>query len=98
MAINVCESIETLVKTPSEQLSFSWDFTELVNDGETLSSVVSITLSAPTLSVGAGSISGLTVRATITDGIAGTDYVCSCIVQTNAGNRHEIRGRLQVRQ
>ena len=78
-------------KTAAEVIACTWDFTNKMGTGETLSAVSGFTVTDQTgtvsadAAVGAGTISGDTVTASVSGGVAGNLYVLACEVTTSLG-------------
>jgi len=93
---------QTLYKYDSESLTFEFDFGNLLNDGESISSEDSATSavdqgsSTTGLSLGATAIYGAGVQLTISAGTADVTYRVRCKVVTSSGNRPVVVGYLKV--
>ena len=90
---------EILIKQPSEVVTFSMDFTNLLASGETLSSVTSVTPTptGPTISgeVVNGAATG--VDFSISGGTDGASYRIEATVVTSASNTRICDGILKVK-
>lgn len=87
---------ETLIKTPGEDLVYAFEFAELLETGETISAVVSVTGAPTGLTVGSPSVSGTTVRVRISSGSAGIRYCLKCTITTSLSNTRIGAGKLEV--
>lgn len=97
MTIALQESRETVVKQPDESRTYAFDFSNLLESGETLLSGATIAAETTGLTIGSPAISGKLVKVVIADGANGSDYVVQCSVTTSLGNILAIDGRMQVR-
>ena len=91
-------AITTLTKQPAESRLYSMDFSPLLADALTVSSVTSVTVapSGPTLS-GAATVNGVYAYQRILGGTAGVTYKVTFVVVDSAGNILEGEGMLVVR-
>lgn len=89
----------SIVKQPGEDILCTMDFSALLGQGETLSSVTAIasTPSGLTLS-GSPTVSGVNAQQRISGGTAGITYKVTFTVLTSAGNTREGDGLVVVRQ
>lgn len=71
-------------------------FPEIADDGETVSSVVSVTATPSGLTLSAGAVSGHRARVAISGGVADTTYTLRCVVATSGGSRLECSGLLRI--
>ena len=98
--------IDIFKKDSGEGRAYTFDFTSVLADGETLSSVTSITqkeaasdgtLAATTdLTIGTGSLSSPLVTAIVSGGTAGKLYVLECKAATSGGQSAIVAGGLMV--
>jgi len=96
-------------KDTGEGTSYTFDFTDELASGETISSVTSITQSEPAgalddwqtstdLTIGSSSVSGANVSVRVSGGVAGKIYKLECLVLTSLGNSPIVHGALAVTQ
>lgn len=89
---------ERNLKQPAEDLLFAFDFSALLEVGETLATVIGVTATpSGELTIETGSINGPTVEVRISGGVDGRDYKVECQVTTNMVNTRELDGYLLVR-
>ena len=97
--------VAILTKRPAESRLYSWDFSALLDTGETLAAVQSVTATAQGLVTGAAalsldgapSVTSPFVYQRLSGGSDGEDYVCAVVATTSTGNTLEADGILQVR-
>ncbi len=90
---------QTLVKQPSESRVFAMDFAAQLADGESLTSVSSVTAAPSGLTIsGAATLSGAVASQRIAGGTAGVRYVVTFVVTTSASNTLEGEGYLLVKE
>lgn len=83
-------------RDPEEIYTLGFDFTDVVRDGETLSSAtMAVDLQSgttdpdmATMLLGGLTISGLTVAQQIRNGVAGNVYRIDCLATTSEGNKY----------
>lgn len=85
-----------LEKQSGESRTVGMDFVNLLDTGETLSSVSSVTTSPSGLTVGSGTISGTKVLVTVSGGSAGTTYRFDFTVVTSSSQTLMADGKLIV--
>lgn len=92
---------QILLKQPSEKLYFSMDFSNLVADGETISSPTVTSEksdgSVSDLDITGVTINGLTVEMWIADGTTNTKYRVEVVVNSSGGSIIEGDGILVVK-
>jgi hypothetical protein len=89
---------ETLIKQPAESRLYSMDFAPNLDVGETLASVVRVTVDRTGLVLnGSPTYSGTKAFQRIESGSAGTNYKITFVITTSSGNTLEAEGYLQVR-
>lgn len=86
----------TTPKDPSDVVVYSFDFTNELATGETLSTRTVTVASG--LTNDADAISGNKVNVTLSGGVAGTDYTVLCQATTSTGRTLNVTGIVQVRQ
>ena len=83
-------------------IKLTFDFTSVIAIGETISTatlmpyVFSGNESSPSLSLGAGTISGNQVTSLASGGQLGTTYDCECDITTSAGQTTRLQGYLTI--
>lgn len=85
-----------LEKQSGEARTVGMDFVNLLDSGETIASVSSVTSTPDGLTVGSGSISGTKVLVTVSGGSAGTTYRFDFTVVTSASQTLIADGKLLV--
>lgn len=85
-----------LIKQPSESILYTTSFANLLNPGETISSVVSVTASPTGLTISNEGNSGTKVTFRAAGGTAGVVYRIAILVTTSAGNTREGDGLLEI--
>lgn len=90
--------LPTLEKQPSESLLYDMDFVGRLDDGETITAVVSATGSPSGLTIGSASYSGTRAQFRISGGTAGVTYKITVVITTSASNTREGEGNLFVRE
>lgn len=95
---------EELLKQPSESRLYSFDFTELLDSSETISSIVSITqenlgkvTSSEDLTLTSPAITSKMAQIRISGGTHKENYRITAIITTSAANTLELEGILRVR-
>lgn len=85
-------------KYPDESQPYTFDFSgyDVIAGGDTISSVVSVTATPSTLTVGALSYTTTSVTAVLSGGTAGTQYDVYAIANTTQGNKVAWNGKLFV--
>jgi len=93
---------QTLEKYQSEARKYDFDFSNLLENGDSVASVSSISNSVFSgsettgLTVGAGSVNDPSVQASISAGTGGVTYKLVCTVSTSNGNTLVLVGFLKV--
>lgn len=87
---------QIVIKHSGESLLLSMDFAELLEAGETISSITNITVLPLGPTLGAGAISGSEVRFRASGGAAGASYEVTVTIVTSAGNTRISVGRIKV--
>ena len=95
--MSVVTAPQILTKQPIESLNYGADFVNLLQVGETIQLVTSITATPGGLTIGAGAISGSQVRFVVQGGSDGVDYQVQVAVSTNLNPCRAIDGLLKVR-
>lgn len=88
---------EILIKQPSESLQYTMDFSNVLENGETISSCTSVTATPSGLTIGAAAVGATSVAFRISGGEDGVNYRVEVIVATNQSNTRESDGLLKVR-
>lgn len=93
-------------KDSGETRTYTWDFTNVLADGETLSSVTGVTVyeadstgayaSSSALTVGSTTLASPLVTAAVSGGVAGRMYVLECKCATSGGQAAIVTGGLSV--
>ncbi len=87
----------TLTKQPTESRVYTMDFSNNMDDAESLASVTSVT-SAPTgLTVGTATAIGKLVAFRLSSGTSNTSYKITVVTVTSMGNTLEGQGFLMVK-
>lgn len=90
-------SVPSLIKQPSESRLFAMDFSANLAAGESLASVVSVTVDKAGLTItDPPTYGGTKAQQRISGGTAETRYKVTFVVTTSAGNTLEGEGILQV--
>jgi hypothetical protein len=90
---------DPLTKTPGESLTFSMEFANILDDGEFITSIVSVVeLNTSDLTIGTPTQNGTQVLSRIQGGIDGNDYAVLFSVLTSEANTRQGGGILFVRQ
>lgn len=80
-------------KQPSEVLDYDFDFSQRLPTGDTISSVLSVTLDQNTITLGSGATgvtnTGTVVKVWLLGGLSGTRYKVTCRVLTVGGRTME---------
>lgn len=87
---------QILEKQPGETVIVAMDFTELLQEGETLASVVSVSVDPSGLTLGSASISGNRVLFTVSGGTTGYTHRFEVIVTTSNAQTLEADGKMLV--
>ena len=90
---------EVLIKQPSEVVTYSMDYKNLLAAGETISSVSGVTTdpSGPTIGTPAADGTSTKVNFSITGGTDGTTYRIEATVVTTSSNTRICDGILKVK-
>lgn len=92
-------AVPSLIKQPAESRLYSMDFSPLLQPGETIASVVSVTAAPVGLTLnGSASYAGQKAFQRIEGGTAGESYKVTFVVTTSDSNTLESEGILQVRE
>lgn len=99
---NAVTAPEILRKHPDESILYGIDFAELLDSGENLSRVNSVSSAttnsaAGNVTVGSGAINGTEVQFRVSGGDNGGDYRIVATVETSGGNTRVSAGNLEVR-
>ena len=92
-------AIPTVIKQPSESRLYTMEFAALLGSGETLSTVVSVTVdkaTTPVLAISGQVVSGSQLQFRLAGGLNGTKYKVTGVVTTSAGNTLEGEGIVQL--
>lgn len=92
-------AIPTVIKQPSESRLYTMEFAALLGSGETLSTVVSVTVdkvTTPALVTSGQVVSGSQLQFRLAGGLNGTKYKVTGVVTTSASNTLEGEGIVQL--
>lgn len=91
-------SLQTLEKQPSESRLYDFDFSANLVDGETISTISSLTSTPTGLTVGSSVIDGGKVQVRLSAGTTQTLYKLTCRITTSLSNILELDGYLRVEE
>lgn len=91
--------VPTLIKQPGENRLYSMDFAPNLDEGETVSSIISVIATPPGLTLsGPAGTNGTKATQRILGGTNNALYKVTFTVLTSAGNTLESEGNLRVRE
>lgn len=87
---------ETLIKRPSEDKLYDFDFTNLLRSGETITGTPTVTATPSGLTISGIAVASPKVQARIIGGADGITYKIEVTADTDQSNKHIDQGDLKV--
>lgn len=95
--------MQVLTKQPNEAVFFTFNFGAVIDAGDTVASIASMTISncnvvsgSSLATIGSNAYEGRQAQTKVTGGTAGESYRLTCRVTDSVGQTHELDGIVEV--